>query len=191
VALAGDQHPIGDLDADGQDEAFGEDRSISAGPDTGDLSVPPRRTGGHAGTGGGATRTGRWARVSVGEVDDREFFRSVADQAGLSREEATDLTRATLQALAQRVSAGAVRELVLHLPDRLAEQVGGVKGRPSRHSGLAEAEKQVSDRTGLRRDEVHVGFAAVLATLREALSPDVFDRVVAQLPREFRDLVPD
>jgi uncharacterized protein (DUF2267 family) len=127
----------------------------------------------------------------VGEVDDREFFRSVADRAGLSREEATDLTRATLQALAQRVSAGAVRELVLHLPDRLAEQVGGVKGRPSRHSGLAEAEKQVSDRTGLRRDEVHVGFAAVLATLREALSPDVFDRVVAQLPREFRDLVPD
>ena len=127
----------------------------------------------------------------MGEVDDREFFRSVADRAGLSREEATDLTRATLQALAQRVSAGAVRELVLHLPDRLAEQVGGVKGRPSRRSGLAEAEKQVSARTGLRRDEVHVGFAAVLATLREALSPDVFDRVVAQLPREFRDLVPD
>jgi len=53
-------------------------------------------------------------------VDDREFFRSVADRAGLSREEATDLTRATLQALAQRLSQGAVRELVLHLPDQLA-----------------------------------------------------------------------
>ena len=131
--------------------------------------------------------TARWARVSVGDVDDREFFRSVADRAGLSREEATDLTRATLQALAQRLSPGAVRELVRHLPDRLAEQVGGVTGRPSRHSGLAEAEKQVSDRTGLRRDEVHVGFAAVLSTLREALAADVFDRVVAQLPREFLD----
>ena len=130
-------------------------------------------------------RTALWARVSVGDVDDREFFRSVADRAGLSREEATDLTRATLQALAQRLSQGAVRELVLHLPDQLAEQVGGVTGRPSRHSGLAEAEKQVSDRTGLRRDEVHMGFAAVLATLREELSADVFDRVVAQLPREF------
>jgi len=105
-------------------------------------------------------RTALWARVSVGDVDDREFFRSVADRAGLSREEATDLTRATLQALAQRLSQGAVRELVLHLPDRLAEQVGGIKGRPSRHSGLADAEKQISDHTGLRRDEVHVGFAA-------------------------------
>jgi uncharacterized protein (DUF2267 family) len=52
---------------------------------------------------------------------------------------------------------------------------------------LAEAEKQVSDRTALRRDEVHVGFVAVLATLRKALSADVFDRVVAQLPREFLD----
>ena len=29
--------------------------------------------------------------------------------------------------------------------------------------------------------------AAVLATLREELSADVFDRVVAQLPREFLD----
>jgi uncharacterized protein (DUF2267 family) len=75
----------------------------------------------------------------VGDVDDREFFRSVADRAGLSREEATNLTRATLQAIAQRLSEGAVRELVLHLPDRLGEQVGGVKGRPSRHSGLADA----------------------------------------------------
>jgi uncharacterized protein (DUF2267 family) len=52
---------------------------------------------------------------------------------------------------------------------------------------LAEAEKRVSDRTGLRRGEVHLGFAdtAVLATLREVLSADVFNRVVAQLPREF------
>jgi uncharacterized protein (DUF2267 family) len=127
----------------------------------------------------------------VGDVDDREFFRSVADRAGLSREEATDLTRATLQAFAQRLSAGAVRELVLHLPDHLAEQVGGVKGRPSRHSGLADAEKQVSDRTGLRRDEVHAGFAAVLATMREAMSTGVLDKALTQLPSEFRDLVPD
>ena len=136
-----------------------------------------------------ATDHGEHFRVGLGELDAERAGSAKpivdrTDRAGLSREEATDLTRATLQALAQRLSQGAVRELVLHLPDQLAEQVGGVTGRPSRHSGLAEAEKQVSDRTGLRRDEVHMGFAAVLATLREELSADVFDRVVTQRPRE-------
>jgi uncharacterized protein (DUF2267 family) len=56
---------------------------------------------------------------------------------------------------------------------------------------LADAEKQISDRTGLRRDEVHAGFAAVLATMREATSTDVLDKALTQLPNEFRELVPD
>ncbi len=124
-------------------------------------------------------------------MDEREFFRSVAERTGLSREEAADLTRATLQALAQRLSEGTVRELVLHLPDRLGDEVRGARGKPSRRSGLADAEKQISDRTGLRRDEVHAGFAAVLATMREAMSTGVLDKALTQLPSEFRDLVPD
>ena len=124
-------------------------------------------------------------------MDEREFFRSVAERTGLSREEAADLTRATLQALAQRLSEGAVRELVPHLPDGLGEQVRGVKGKPARHRGLADAEKQVTDHTGSRRDEVHAGFAAVLATMSEAMSSDVLDIVLAQLPGEFRALIPE
>jgi len=43
----------------------------------------------------------------------------------------------------------------------------------------------------LRRDEVHAGFAAVLATMREATSTSVLDKALAQLPSEFRDLVPN
>jgi uncharacterized protein (DUF2267 family) len=124
-------------------------------------------------------------------VDEREFFRSVAERTGLSREEAADLTRATLQALAQRLSEGTVRELVLHLPDKLADEVRGARAKPSQRSGLADAEEQISHRTGLRGDEVHAGFAAVLATMREAMSTDVLDKALAQLPSEFRDLVPD
>lgn len=124
-------------------------------------------------------------------MDERDFFRSVAERTGLSREEAADLTRATLQALAQRLSGGTVRELAVHLPDRLADEVRGARGKPSRRSGLADVEKQISDRTGLRRDEVHAGLAAVLATMREATSTDVLDKALAQLPNEFRVLVPD
>ena len=124
-------------------------------------------------------------------MDEREFFTSVAESTGLSREEAADLTRATLQALAQRLSEGAARELAIALPDRLGDEVRRARGKPSRRSGLADAEKQIIDRTGLRADEVHAGVAAVLATLRATMSTEAFDRALAQLPGEFRDLVPD
>lgn len=124
-------------------------------------------------------------------MDEREFFRSVAERSGLSREEAADLTRATLQALAQRLSEGTVRELVLHLPDKLGDEVRGARRKPSQRSGLPDAEEQISERTGLRRDEVHAGFAAVLATMRETMPTDVLDKALNQLPSEFRDLLPE
>lgn len=124
-------------------------------------------------------------------MDEREFFTSVAQRTGLSREEAADLTRATLQALAQRLSEGAARELAAALPDKLGAEVRAARGKPSRRSGLADAEKQISDRIGLRPDEVHTGVAAVLAVLREAMPTEAFDRALAQLPGEFRALLPD
>jgi len=122
-------------------------------------------------------------------VDKREFFGSVAEQTGLSREEAADLTRATLQTLAQRLSGGTVRDLVMGLPDGLADEVRGVKARPSWRVGLQEAETQVCEHTGLRRDEVHAGLRAVLVTLRATVPEDTYDKVVGQLPAPFRDLV--
>lgn len=122
-------------------------------------------------------------------MDKREFFGSVAEQTGLSREEAADLTRATLQTLAQRLSEGTVRDLVMGLPDGLEDEVRGVKARPSRRVGLEEAETQVSERTGLRRDEVHTGLRAVLVTLRASVPEDIYAKVVGQLPGQFRELV--
>lgn len=122
-------------------------------------------------------------------MDEREFFRAVAGRTGLSREEATDLSRATLQALAQRLSEGAVRDLVPHLPDGMVETLRAVKGKPSKRSGLIEAEQQVTERTGLKREEVHEGFRAVLITLREAVPEREFSKAVGQLPSEFRNLM--
>jgi uncharacterized protein (DUF2267 family) len=124
-------------------------------------------------------------------MDEREFFRTVAERTGLSREEAADLTRAALEALARRLSEGAVGDLVLHLPDGLDATMRGVKGRPNKRSGLHEAEEQVAERTGLTREEVHAGFREVLGTLREVVPETEFDRAVDQLPGEFRRLMAD
>jgi uncharacterized protein (DUF2267 family) len=130
-----------------------------------------------------------WNHPEEFDVDEQEFFRSVAASTGLGREEAADLTRATLQTLAQRLSEGTVRDLAVRLPDGLDEVVRGVKGRPSKQVGLEDAEEKVRERTGLRLDEVHAGFAAVLATLREAVPEATYAKVVGQLPHQFRDLV--
>jgi uncharacterized protein (DUF2267 family) len=122
-------------------------------------------------------------------MDDREFFRTVAERTGLSREEAADLTRAALEAIARRLSEGALRALAPHLPDGLDATVRGVKGRPTKRSGLREAEEQVSERTGLTPEEVHAGFREVLGTLREVVPETEFERAVDQLPGEFRRLM--
>jgi uncharacterized protein (DUF2267 family) len=122
-------------------------------------------------------------------MDERQFFRTVAERSGLSREEAADLTRAALQALAQRLSGGAVGDLVLHLPDGLDATVRGMKGRPRKGFGLGETEEQLAQRIGLTHDEVHAGFRAVLQTLREAVPDADFAKAVSQLPGEFRRLI--
>lgn len=122
-------------------------------------------------------------------MDEREFYRTVADRTGLSREEAADLTRAALEALAGRLSGGAVRDLVPHLPDGLDATMRGVKSRPTKRYGLNDAEEQVTARTGLTPEEVHAGFREVLRTLREVVPETQFERAVDQLPGEFRRLM--
>jgi uncharacterized protein (DUF2267 family) len=122
-------------------------------------------------------------------MNEREFFRTVAERTGLSREEAADLTRATLEAIARRLSEGAVRDLVPHLPDGLDATMRGVKGRPNKRSGLHDAEEQVSQRTGLTLEEVHAGFREVLSSLRDVVPETEFERAVDQLPGEFRLLM--
>lgn len=121
-------------------------------------------------------------------MDSREFFSTVAERAALSREEAADLTRASLQTLADRLSSGEARDLLIHLPDPLGEELrsatsakGGV--------GLDDFLRKVSRHTGLTLDETTTGVRAVLMTLREVVPGDEYDQAMSQLPHEFRDLV--
>ncbi|WP_214366949.1 DUF2267 domain-containing protein [Pseudonocardia sp. H11422] len=122
-------------------------------------------------------------------MDEREFYRTAAQRTGLSREEAADLTRATLQVLAGRMSTGEARDLARALPDGLAEPVRAGRSRPQKRYGLLEVEQQVSERIGLNQREVHDGIRAVLTTLRDAVPGQVFTEAMGQLPSEFRTLV--
>jgi uncharacterized protein (DUF2267 family) len=118
-------------------------------------------------------------------VETREFFRTVAERSALSREEAADLTRATLQALGERLSATEVHHLALQLPDELTDSFGTPK-EAADNFGFDEFIRRVSEHTGLTVRDTTEGVRAVLTTLHESLGDEQFNHVTAQLPSEFR-----
>jgi uncharacterized protein (DUF2267 family) len=120
-------------------------------------------------------------------VDAREFIRTVAERSALSREEAADLTRATLEALGDRLSASEARHLALQLPEPLAESLS-TRTAAAEKFGLDEFIRRVSEHTGLTVRETTEGVRAVFTTLQEALGDEQFDHVTAQLPGAFRDM---
>ena len=121
-------------------------------------------------------------------MNDKEFYRSVAQRAALSREEAADLTRATLETVADRVSGGEARDLAAELPEPLAQPLRSGDEAAKRFD-LEEFVRRVSERTGLTAPETTRGIRAVLVTLREVAPSDQFTEMMAQLSKDFRTLI--
>jgi uncharacterized protein (DUF2267 family) len=119
-------------------------------------------------------------------MDEKQIFRAVAERAVLSVEEAADLTRATLDALAYRLSGGEAKRLAEQLPDALREYLP-VQERISRF-GIDEFLRRIKDRTGLNQDETERGVRAVLSTLHQSIDGEVFERALGQLPTAFRTM---
>jgi uncharacterized protein (DUF2267 family) len=122
-------------------------------------------------------------------VDAKQFYRTVAERAGLSREESADLTRATLCTLAERLSAGEARDLAIHLPDPLTESLRSCNSSAKRF-GLDEFIRRVSAHTGLTVPETTQGLQAVFTTLRETIPTEAYQHAMSQLPRDFHALAP-
>lgn len=121
-------------------------------------------------------------------MNDKEFFHHVADRCGLSREEAADLTRATLGTLADRLSGGEARDLAAELPEPLAQSL--CAGDEQANSfDLEEFVRRVSEHTGLTALESSRGVRAVLMTVRDVADETEYADVMSQLPKEFRALV--
>ncbi|MBQ0995320.1 DUF2267 domain-containing protein [Streptomyces nigra] len=122
-------------------------------------------------------------------MDEREFVRTVAERTGLGREEAADLTRATLETLAHRLSPGEARDLVIELPEGLADAVRrGTTDRIERF-GHTDSVQRVAQRTMLKEEEADRGVRTVLAVLREAISEKEFTDLMSQLGTDFSQAV--
>ena len=120
-------------------------------------------------------------------MDEKTFYATVAERAGLSKEEVADLTRATLEELAGQISGGEVQKLAVALPDWLAPHFPRHDGRANPKQ-LADFIRELSRRTGLNEEETRRGVKALLTGLNEAMGPTHLEQALAQLPQDYRRL---
>ncbi|MCO1594498.1 DUF2267 domain-containing protein [Micromonospora sp. RHAY321] len=125
-------------------------------------------------------------------MEYQDFINAVATRAKVSTDQAATLTRATLETLADRISAGQAEDLAYQLPEGLDDHLRKPPPRRGEHAksfGLDEFVRRVADRPDVDRALAGAGVRAVLTTLREAVSRDEFADAVAQLPKEFRQVI--
>jgi uncharacterized protein (DUF2267 family) len=116
-----------------------------------------------------------------------QLLTTVQQAAGISRAKAERATRATLETLAERLSAGEARDLAAELPPEIAPWI----------ATTSDAEGFDVDEFARRvaaREEVDVATAerhvrAVFDALGRAVSADEVEDMVAQLSRDFEPLV--
>jgi uncharacterized protein (DUF2267 family) len=120
-------------------------------------------------------------------VDEKTFYATVAERAGLSKEEVADLTRATLEELAGQISGGEVQKLAVALPAWLAPHFPRHDGRANPKQ-LTDFIRELSRRTGLNEEETRRGVKALMTVLNEAMDPTHLEQALAQLPEDYRRL---
>jgi uncharacterized protein (DUF2267 family) len=116
-----------------------------------------------------------------------EFIAHVAQRAELSEEDAATLTRATLATLAERITGGEAQDLAAQLPGPLKTALTSARENAEAFS-VKEFVERTAERAGTDPDAAEVAIDAVLATLRDAVTPGEFDDVLSQLPADFHRL---
>jgi uncharacterized protein (DUF2267 family) len=121
-------------------------------------------------------------------VDYRRFTTAVAQRAGVPFEAAEDLERAVLRVLARRISGGEARDLAAQLPAPLQASLIP-PDEPAHAFDLEEFVRRVMGDAGVPAEQARAAVAAVFATLRDAVTPGEFEDVLAQLPKEYREVL--
>jgi len=121
-------------------------------------------------------------------MDYDTFVREVAQRAGLPRDQASVLTRATLQTLAERLTGGEADDVAAQLPMQMKEWLLSHATPAAEKFGVDEFVRRVSDKANVTPEDARRGARAVFVTLRAAATAGEFNDVMSQLPKEFSDL---
>ena len=117
-----------------------------------------------------------------------EFIDAVARRSELPRATAEELTHAALRVLAERISGGEAEDLRAQLPRQLQPDLDP----PEENAQSFDADefaRRTAEIAGTDVGDADVALVAVLATLREAVTPGEFEDVLAQLGTEYAELV--
>ena len=120
-------------------------------------------------------------------MNHSEFVDSVARRSGIPQSQAEVSTRATLQTLAERLTAGRRGDLGEQLPRELRDDLCQAQGG-AEPFGLAEFVQRVGARAGLDATLAARSMLAVFKTICKEVTAEEFDDLLAQLPEEFPDV---
>jgi uncharacterized protein (DUF2267 family) len=126
-------------------------------------------------------------------VNNAEFIDAVSRRAQMPSERAESLTRATLETLTDRITAGQASRIGRQLPAGLREHLhkttSAVGAQIAESFGEQEFIDRVAARAGVDVDTADVGMRAVLSTIGEVVSNEELQDMLSQLPKEFWDYI--
>jgi uncharacterized protein (DUF2267 family) len=121
-------------------------------------------------------------------VDAEHFLDLVRDAVATTRDGAERATRATLQTLGERITAGEARDLATQLPPEIAPWLAPTGAAEPFDVDEFLARVARREGTDLATAERHA--AAVFTALGQAVAGDELDDVAAQLPADYAALLP-
>ena len=118
-----------------------------------------------------------------------DFLALVQEHAGLnSRTRALDITRATLETLAERIEADTADNVASQLPPGIARFLRNRKGGTGERFPVDEFVRRVADRADIDSDEAIRELRIVLQALTEAVTEGQVNHLWAELPGEYLSL---
>src|SRR4051794_33212828 len=122
-------------------------------------------------------------------MDYQGFISTVSERAQASAEEAQRAACATLQTLAERLTAGETEDVAERLPPALRACIDAAGPPQPFHAD--EFLRRIAERAGLDRAHAEQDARAVFVALWRAVGPDEFHDLRSELPKDFEPLLDD
>src|SRR4051794_38067713 len=120
-------------------------------------------------------------------MDYREFLKTVSEHAGVPSDEAQRAVGAVLTTLAERITGGEARDIAAQLPAEVRPYLQSPE--PAEAFDREEFLRRVAERAGAPLPAATRYERGVFVALGRAVSRDELEDMIAQLPRDFGDLI--
>jgi uncharacterized protein (DUF2267 family) len=166
-----------------------QDEGGSGTAQSADAAAAGDRAAGDRTAGAAAPRGQRAAGPGPLAARDDALVQGTAERAGVSPEDAVQLTHATLETLGDLIG-GQAHDLAQRLPDISGEWLDEPPEMPAQNYGVEGFVSRVRDlATGVMDDDITPGIQAVMITLREAVGEAELAIALRPLPGEYDELL--